>query len=728
MLTKARLLGQMLRHFGTRWLFNKIGYLVSQKAGLLERRMKQVPWDDVPLGSFLKDITLSDPKKYLAWRLSEPVPFFFRQDDGGVYREMFAQWDHDDNHPLHEANDIILGNVTFFNHHVISAGFPPDWHRNYMAPTSGNVPVDKHWSRINEYGYGDIKTIWEVNRFSFVYTLVRAYWRSHNEVYAEAFWKAVENWREKNPPNSGINWMCGQEISFRVMAWIFGLSGFLSASATTPDRLKLLAQMIAVSGRRIAGNIDYALSQRNNHGVSEAMGLWTIGILFPEFKDAGEWRDLGKNYLENEGRTLIYDDGAFSQHSLNYHRLMLHDYLWAIRLGDISGDPFSDGLKARIEKAIDFLYGLMDCSSGRVPNYGHNDGSLILPLSNCDYGDYRPLVQTVWYLLKGTRLFDQGTWDEELLWFFGPAALSSKTDALKATDLSAPTGGYYTLRSESGFAFLRCASFRDRPSQADMLHADVWWRGWNVAIDAGTFSYNAPGPWNNALSRTTFHNTVTVDGHEQMDQEGRYLWFPWIKGKVEHTLKSDGSWLAFWEGGHDGYERLHDPVTYRRGVLRIGPEHWLVLDSLIGRDVHDYRLHWLLADVPHRFEKKEGIVTLEFEGTHYSVMVAGNIQDIESSLVRADALSPRGWVSRHYYDRQPALSMASTTRSTRQCFVTVLGPEPFTATIRDTTLSIDGRGWKCFVALNSKTGTHESGSILASADFLKGSVADRIRL
>jgi len=726
MLNKARYSGQMLRHFGAGWLFKRIGYIASQKAGMLERRMKSVSWEDVPLRSFLKDITLADHGKYFSWRHEKPVPFFFRPKDGQAYRMFFPQWDLGGNNPMHEAEDIIRGKIKFFDHHVISTGFPPDWHRNFM--TSERVPADRHWSRINEYAYGDVKTIWEVNRFLFVYPLVRAYWRSRDEVYAEAFWKSVEDWREKNPPNSGINWKCGQEISFRVMAWVFGLYGFLNASATTPERVTLLAQMIAVSGRRIAGNIDYALSQRNNHGISEATGLWTIGLLFPEFQDATTWKELGRKYLESEGKKLVYDDGSFSQHSLNYHRLMLHDYLWAMRLGDMLGESFTDELKSRIEKAGELLYQLMECTSGQAPNYGHNDGSLIFPLTNCEYGDYRSVVQSVWYFIKGKRLFEPGPWDEEPFWFFGSGVLSAEVDVLKATDLSAPQGGYYTLRTEDGFAFIRCSSFKDRPGQADMLHADIWWRGRNVAIDAGTYSYNAPKPWNNALARTSYHNTVSVDGHDQMDQSGRFIWLPWLSARVEHSLKSDGSWLAYREGKHDGYERLRDPVLHRRGILRIGPEHWLVLDSLAGGEVHDYRLHWLLADVPYRFDDKEGIVTLDFEGTHYSVRVSGNNPEIESSLVRVDALSPRGWVSRHYYDRQPALSMATITRSMRQNFYTVLGPEPFMTTMRDNKLSIDGKGWKCSVELNSKNSTDEKNSILASADFIKGAVADRLSL
>ena len=71
--------------------------------------------------------------------------------------------------------------------------------------------------------------------------------------------------------------------------------------------------MIAITAERIAANFDHALSQGNNHGISEAVGLYTAGALFPEFNAAEAWKQRGHAALESEGRTLIYDDGAFAQ-------------------------------------------------------------------------------------------------------------------------------------------------------------------------------------------------------------------------------------------------------------------------------------------------------------------------------------------------------------------------------------------------------------------------------
>lgn len=185
----------------------------------------------------------------------------------------------------------------------------------------------------------------------------------------------------------------------------------------------MLAQMVAVSARRIEAHLEYALSQEKNHGIGEALGLWTVGTLFPEFKRARHWAALGRRCLERLAQDLIYDDSGFSQHSVNYHRVMVHDYLWAIRLGDLNEQPLSRELKARVGRAGVWPWGMMDRVSGQAPNWGGNDGALVLPLSNCSYPHMRPVVQATSALLTGRKRFQGGAWDEDLLWLLGSDAL-----------------------------------------------------------------------------------------------------------------------------------------------------------------------------------------------------------------------------------------------------------------------------------------------------------------
>ena len=44
--------------------------------------------------------------------------------------------------------------------------------------------------------------------------------------------------------------------------------------------------MIAAHAWRTAQTLGYARSQRSNHLITEAVGLWTAGTLYPELREA----------------------------------------------------------------------------------------------------------------------------------------------------------------------------------------------------------------------------------------------------------------------------------------------------------------------------------------------------------------------------------------------------------------------------------------------------------
>jgi len=672
-------------------------YYLKLRSGWLARRRPSTDRDWPDLDRFLSDPQSADPETYVAHRRGGRARFFFSPEDRRAYGDFFSRWDDDSRGSIAQADRVVEGEFRYFCCRRVKLGSPPPWHLN---PFSGDqLPSDTHWSRVSDFAHGDIKMVWELNRFAFTYPLVRAYWRTGDDAYAEAFWQLAESWRIENPPYRGPNWKCGQEASLRLMAWCFGLYGFLDSPATSAHRVADLARMVALSARRIEANLGYAVSQQNNHGISEATGLWTVGVLFPELRDAARWRRTGRRLLERLGRELIYDDGSFSQHSFNYQRLMLHDYLWAVRLGELNGHPLGDELKQRLAASADLLHRVQHRETGQVPCYGQNDGALILPLNNCAYEDYRPVVQAVRVLTSGKRAWDEGPWNEDLLWLFGPRFDAMPVEPPGQEDLSAGAGGYYTLRSSQGFAFTRCTSFRHRPAQADMLHVDLWWRGQNVAVDAGTYGYNAPEPWNNPLAETAYHNTVSVDGSSQMERVGRFMWLPWLRGHSRPTRRSSGGALCYWQGQHDGYQRLKAPVVHRRGILRLGGEHWFVVDDLRARRPHRYRLHWLLMDAPYDWDQATRRLTLSTSAGSYTTQLGSLGDDGRCTLRRADEQSPRGWRARYYSQREPALSLDQIVDADAAVLWTLFGPEPSRVTVEDGALAIEQGDWHATVRM-----------------------------
>src|SRR5699024_6007672 len=161
-------------------------------------------------------------------------------------------------------------------------------------------------------------------------------------------------------------------------------------------------------------------------------------------------------------------------------RLMLQDYTWVIRLGEINDDYFSQKLINRLKQSVMFLYHHQLPSNGRLPNYGMNDGALIHPLSSNNYLDYRPQLNAAWMTLTGKKLYINDKHDENILWLFGSHVLEGKVEYIERKSIEFVDGGYYTFRNKKSFGMVRCTSHKHRPAQADMLHFDLWINDINI--------------------------------------------------------------------------------------------------------------------------------------------------------------------------------------------------------------------------------------------------------
>lgn len=687
MLNKFRTLISLYRHFGLRWLMFRLGYALRIRTGIIRWQMPAYEWKDKSLSHWLKSGIPSEPQTYAAWRANNSSAFFFDSIESFPKN---ISWD--SKLAVEEAEKNLGGEVKYFEHTYQKIGFPPDW---FLDPVSGiRLPSDKHWSQIPDDGETDIKFVWEASRFNMVYALVRAYVQKPDERFAEAFWSIVEDWAEKNPPMRGPNWKDGQEISLRIMAWCFGFYGFKNSAASTPRRIAKFITIIAAFAKRIFQNVDYAISTRSNHAISEAFGLWLVGCLFPEIKNSEKYFSFGKKLLEREVTAQIFSDGTYSMYSLNYQRFVLQIYFSALHLGELNQARFSDETYRAVSASIDFLYQLIEPSTGQMPVFGSNDGALVSPLTNCDFTDYRPLLQAGYYLTHKKRLFENGAWDEALFWLFGSQSLQSDVEKISQTSQGFEKGGVYILRGRQTKAVIRCVNFQARPSHADQLHVDLWWRGKNIACDAGTYLYNAPGIWCNGLARTSVHNTVTVDDQDQMTSLSRFTWINWADGRVlEQNANS-------WRGTHDGYLRLPKPARHTRSVLMLGGDRWLIIDHLNAARTHHYRLHWLLDDFSYKENSAQNLILLQVDSEKIQVRTGVLAGNSAFSIVRADPVSVRGWRSLYYGQKQPAISLALESDQAQTCFWTFFGFGNDLVESKERTLNITTQSWRAEVKLS----------------------------
>jgi hypothetical protein len=554
-----------------------------------------------------------------ACRLSEPVvqgPFFVPVIALPMSAFPVASW---------QTSALLFGRWPF----TVTAA-PPDWVAN---PLSGKRidKADRVWWQIPDFDpmVGDIKLVWELSRMDWVLAFAQRGRNGDRESLARLnLWLA--DWCTHNPPYRGPNWKCGQEASIRVMHLAMAALLLGQVRETTTNLRDLVRQHL----QRIAPTVQYAMAQDNNHGTSEAAALFiggswlaTLGVV-----EGVRWQDAGRRWLENRAARLIGSQGSFSQHSLNYHRLLL-DTLSMVEVWrrHLALPTFSARWQTRALAAAEWLRYMVNPVNGDGPNVGANDGARLLQLTDTTYRDYRPSVQLAMALFASQRAYSEGSWDQVLHWLEVPLQASA---APQARNYVADDGGFAVLRRGAAMAMLRYPRFRFRPSQADALHLDLWLGEANLLRDAGSYSYNTENEWLAYFGGTASHNTVQFDDRDQMPRLSRFLFGDWLKTLFVEPLLEGPEAVCFGAAYVDCFKAGH------HRCVTLSDDHIKIVDEVGGfsnKAVLRWRLmpgHWAL----HGCCLTNGIHQLEVRSS--------------SAVARCEVVD--GWESRHYLEKTTA--------------------------------------------------------------------------
>jgi hypothetical protein len=465
------------------------------------------------------------------------------------------------------ANPLWLGKQTYFGWYEVETGKIPNWHMNCFNSVEISQP-NRPWWLISDFDHeiGDIKKVWEASRFDWVLGFIQD-GAMGNRASIDKLNIWLEDWAEKNSPFQGPNWKCGQEASIRVMH--LACAAIISKQYENTE--PALISIVKAHLKRIAPTIQYAIAQDNNHGTSEAAALFIGGSWLLENEDpqGRSWQKLGLKWLENRAKNLIQPDGSFSQHSVNYHRVMLDTYCLAeVWRKTLELPSFSDDLYARLKAATNWLYQITNENTGHVPNLGANDGARLIPLTKTSYGDFRPSVHLSMVLFWQQRAWaEDGEWNQALTWLSVEIPLKT---AGKQTSQQFDDGGYNVLHDNQAMVLFNYPRFSFRPSQADALHVDLWHKGKNLLRDGGTYSYNTTNDNLNYFNGTASHNTVQFDERDQMPRLSRFLLGNWLKSTDVTPINKDGDTQSCAAGykDHQGAKH-HRLVALNNKVLRV---------------------------------------------------------------------------------------------------------------------------------------------------------------
>ncbi|WP_286233917.1 heparinase II/III domain-containing protein [Thalassotalea sediminis] len=485
----------------------------------------------------------------------------------------------------------------------------------------------RHWSRISDFALaiGDIKGVWELSRFTWLFSLTLQYLKTGKQAYLQRLNLHLNQWLESNPVNQGVNWKCGQEASIRVMH-LAATAHLLHQDKELSSSLKLL---LTAHLQRIAPTVSYAIAQDNNHGTSEAAALYigsAVLLQQPACDNKAQlltWLNLGRKTFENRCKKLIEEDGCFSQHSSNYHRLMLD----CASLTEFFRDKyqlsaFSDAWYQALKHATLWLDSITDPSTGQTPILGLNDGAQLLPVTPCDYLDFRPSVQWAYQLfLKKTR-YQQGDFQQL-------AQLFHNSEPLKVNEptLHALNSDYQHLKRGHWRAFLSTPTAKFRPTQCDALHIDLWCGSDNIFIGTGTYSYNCHPKWQDYFPSTRAQNTVMFDEDEQMKKISRFLYADWIKVYVierqSHTLSA----------------KYNSKAHQHCRQVSLKDKQAIIIDT-VNSFTKQACLRWHLS--PSNWQLSGQTISNKY----YKITLSSTVKINKLSLVE-------GWYSRYYLKKEP---------------------------------------------------------------------------
>lgn len=502
--------------------------------------------------------------------------------------ELRRRWPNAEKAIVEHAERIAEGRFDLLAFRNLSFGTPIDWH---LEPIAGKRAPLVHWSRLNYLNaefFGDKKIVWELNRHQYFVTLGQAYLLTGDERYADVFVAHINSWMDQNPPKLGVNWASSLEVAFRSISWLWALYFFKNSPALTAETFLRICKFLYLNGRHLETYLSTYFSP-NTHLTGEALGLFYLGTLLPEFKESSRWRNKGLGILLEQLPRHVQPDGVYFEQSSYYHRYTTDFYLHLRLLLSANQQAIPPELDQKLTLLLDHLM-YITRPDGTTPLLGDDDGGRLMTLSHPAPNDFRATLAT------GAAIFERSDYKfvsggvaEDTLWLLGPAG-AARLDLLPAVEpetqsVAFHNGGYYVLRdgwsANANYLLFDCGphgTMNCGHAHADALSFELAVNGSTLLVDPGTYTYTGSQEMRNWFRSSNAHNTVTVNDLSSSVPGGPFSWLT--------TAHSECLWWITHErfdyvvGSHDGYNWFSEPATHTRSILFIKNNYWVLRDEV----------------------------------------------------------------------------------------------------------------------------------------------------
>lgn len=497
-----------------------------------------------------------------------------------------------------EAREVVGHRWPLLGYGVREFGGRVDWLRE---PASGvRWPLGFHGDvRLVRGDGSDVRVLWELNRLGHLLTLGRAYAAGGGEELAEEFYTQVGGWAEQNPSGQGPNWACAMEVALRAVNLLAAFRLFRGSPSLNEERLALLLALFEAHGRHVRRNLEYSYIATSNHYLSDVAGLLWLGLLLPELRAAGGWREFGLKEMLRELDRQVLPDGADWEASTNYHRFAAEVFLYSFLLCRGNGVEVGERAWSKVRLMLEYVRAYLR-PDGRAPLVGDADGGQLLPVVRRGADDHAYLLAVGAAAFREPGFKVQDETPEEVYWLLGADGVRTfegltKTGALPPCSKPFGHAGVCVLREGDLYLHLNAGGAgldgRGAHGHNDALSIEVSACGVSFIRDPGTYVYTSDLRARHEFRSTAYHSTVEVDGFEQNTTPESA---PFYNGDEARPRLLDFKTSETFDAGsaeHYGYERLPaGAVTHRREVEldKVG-RCWSITDTLTGEGEHDFR-------------------------------------------------------------------------------------------------------------------------------------------
>ena len=495
-----------------------------------------------------------------------------------------------------------------------------------------------------------------------------AYWETGDDKYAKALAEHWADWIDSNPrplftrgANDGSESWQTLTVGMRIeRVWWDALYRCLSSDVFTDDLIVAIFKSVVEQARHLK-----QWPSSGNWLTEESFGLYTAGMMFPEFSEAGDWRKTAIERLYRQLDEDVYPDGMQYELTSGYNNWVVDSLTGLVERADMNGlrGELPEDYLPKLEKAYDYIMRIV------MPNR-------MMPAFN-DSG---------WGVVKSAhaRGFKTFPHRQDMQWMATDGRLGEEP---KGTSVAFPYCGHYVMRSgwetDALYLLLDSGLLGFGHYHEDKLHFILFAYGKMHLLDVGSFSYDR-SKWRRYVVSTSAHNTVMVDGQGQnrsRDPEHNRVWpKPW---DTEVPPGNDTLWVSndtmdFARGTYSkgyGSGEIID-VTHTRRVLFVKPDYFLVEDTLEPSDdgEHLYESLFHLNTEAATLDENSLIVRTENKEESNLYIVPLHEDKLQAKIVKGQEDPVQGWSSDPW--REIPTIIYSQKAKGRTRFIYLLYPVP----------------------------------------------------